>query len=50
MTTENGQSVAPLHPIVIPSYEAYRCILIDPPWPQTMSGKYKSSKNQRADE
>ena len=30
MTTENGQSVAPLHPIVMrPSYSV---IVVDPPW------------------
>jgi len=29
-------------------YVPYRTILIDPPWPQVMSGKYKTAKNQRA--
>jgi N6-adenosine-specific RNA methylase IME4 len=48
MDKQTDAAATPLQPIVIPSYEAYRCILIDPPWPQTMSGKYKSSKNQRA--
>lgn len=27
----------------------YRCILIDPPWPQRMSGQYSTSRKKRAE-
>ena len=30
-------------------YVPYQCILVDPPWKQTMTGKYKAAKNQRPD-
>lgn len=27
--------------------QRYRCIVVDPPWPQQMSGKYSTTRNQR---
>jgi N6-adenosine-specific RNA methylase IME4 len=50
MELEKDVAGASMHPIVPQPYQSYQCILIDPPWPQVMSGKYKSSKNKRADD